>query len=441
MSPLQIEARDFATPQSSGALVLGLLAYYALFAALMGAMAAALDTTAGERERGSLEPLLTTPTAPLELATGKWLAVVRARRAGGRRHPRRVLPDAALRPAAVGRHPVPVRLPAVRRVHGDPGAADPAEHRPILLYVGMRGRSVKEAQANISVLMFAASILPVVQMFMRRKDPEWLLSVPIAGQYALLSRVLRGDALVFQEWLQAFGIPTLLALARAAAHGAPAVEGVGAGGALRPGLRPAERTPPRSFPDRPPAYAASIRSLKLRQHRAGASASASASAARCRRSTARSSRSTRRTRIQRGNAFSCSLARLARRFSSRLLRHGEQHDERAALADQHHLLEHRIAQDRELDVLRRQLLAVRQHEHVLGAPAEVDPPVPDLGQVAGVQPAVGVDRRARRRRVAPVAQHHVGAADQQFAASARTCTSTPGSGGPDRLRHVVVDRG
>ena len=37
--------------------------------------------------------------------------------------------------------------------------------------------------------------------------------MPIAGQYALLSRVLRGDALVFQEWIQAFGIPTLLALA------------------------------------------------------------------------------------------------------------------------------------------------------------------------------------------------------------------------------------
>ena len=41
----------------------------------MGGMAAALDTTAGERERVSLEPLLTTPVAPLELATGKWLAV------------------------------------------------------------------------------------------------------------------------------------------------------------------------------------------------------------------------------------------------------------------------------------------------------------------------------------------------------------------------------
>ena len=74
-NPLNLESRDLATPQSSGALVLFLIAFYGLFAAVMGGMAAALDTTAGERERVSLEPLLTTPVAPLELATGKWLAV------------------------------------------------------------------------------------------------------------------------------------------------------------------------------------------------------------------------------------------------------------------------------------------------------------------------------------------------------------------------------
>ncbi len=56
--------------------MLFLVAFYGLFAAVIGGMAAALDTTAGERERASLEPLLTTPVAPLELAIGKWLGVV-----------------------------------------------------------------------------------------------------------------------------------------------------------------------------------------------------------------------------------------------------------------------------------------------------------------------------------------------------------------------------
>ena len=73
--PLQIEQHDLATPQSSGSLVLFLVAFYGLFAAVMGGVAVALDTTAGERERASLEPLLLTPARPLELAAGKWLAV------------------------------------------------------------------------------------------------------------------------------------------------------------------------------------------------------------------------------------------------------------------------------------------------------------------------------------------------------------------------------
>ena len=74
--PLEIEGVDLATPQQSGALILFLVAYYGLFASLMGGMALALDATAGERERGSLEPLLATPLVPLEIVTGKWLAIV-----------------------------------------------------------------------------------------------------------------------------------------------------------------------------------------------------------------------------------------------------------------------------------------------------------------------------------------------------------------------------
>ncbi len=74
-NPLDVEDVDLATPQQSGALVLFLVAYYALLGSFMGGMAVALDITAGERERQSLEPLLMTPARPLELVIGKWLAV------------------------------------------------------------------------------------------------------------------------------------------------------------------------------------------------------------------------------------------------------------------------------------------------------------------------------------------------------------------------------
>ncbi len=211
VTPLRIEAVDLATPQSSGSVVLGLIAYYGLFATLMGAMAAALDTTAGERERGSLEPLLTTPASPLELAAGKWLALA--------------LLNALVTALTLGGFYLTLRfapLPAV----GVPFLFGPTQYASflvvllpmillapaVLLYVGMRGRSVKEAQANVSVLLFAASVLPLLQMFMQRREPEWLSLVPIAGQYSLLARVLRGDPLSAEALLATAAAPVLLAV-------------------------------------------------------------------------------------------------------------------------------------------------------------------------------------------------------------------------------------
>ncbi len=77
----------------------------------------------------------------------------------------------------------------------------------ILLYVGCRGRTFKEAQSNLSLLLFVVSLIPIVQMFLQRKEPDWLTWVPISGQYALLSRALRGDALPAVEILQSYAVP------------------------------------------------------------------------------------------------------------------------------------------------------------------------------------------------------------------------------------------
>jgi sodium transport system permease protein len=192
-NPLLIETADLATPQQSGALVLFLVAYYGLFASVMGGMAVALDTTAGERERQSLEPLLMTPARPAEIVVGKWLAVcafdalvVTLTLTGFYL----TLAFAPLPPVGVpflfgarefGRFllvlvPMMLMLPA------------------ILLYVGSRARAYKEAQANVSVLLFVVSLIPLIQLFMQRKEPAWLMFVPVSAQYSLLNTSLRGEA-------------------------------------------------------------------------------------------------------------------------------------------------------------------------------------------------------------------------------------------------------
>jgi sodium transport system permease protein len=215
-NPLNVEGTNLATPQQSGALVLFLVAYYGLFAAIMGGMAVALDTTAGERERQSLEPLLMTPARPVELVGGKWLAtstfngiVVLITLIGF---------WATLSFAPLPAIGVPflfgmtelarflvILLPMIAML--------PA----ILLWVGTRGRTYKEAQANVSVLMFVAALIPTVQLFMQRREPDWIVLVPVSAQYALLNRALRGEAIPAAELALSWLVPlAIIVLALAA---------------------------------------------------------------------------------------------------------------------------------------------------------------------------------------------------------------------------------
>ncbi len=208
-NPLNVEDIDLATPQQSGAIILFLVAFYGLFASVMGGMAVALDATAGERERQSLEPLLTTPARPGELVIGKWLAVaffnaivVAVTLAGFYL----TLAFAPLPPVGV---PFLFSLRELSRfaaILAPMILLMPA----ILLYVGSRGRTFKEAQTNVSVLLFIVSVLPAAQMFLQRKEPDWLVLVPVSGQFSLLRVALRGEAIPTLQLALSYAMPAVL---------------------------------------------------------------------------------------------------------------------------------------------------------------------------------------------------------------------------------------
>ena len=71
MRPLNIDDVDVSTPSGRSGILLGMMSYFFIFALLMGGMYLAIDTTAGERERGSLEPLLALPVTRDQLMLGK----------------------------------------------------------------------------------------------------------------------------------------------------------------------------------------------------------------------------------------------------------------------------------------------------------------------------------------------------------------------------------
>jgi sodium transport system permease protein len=72
--PITIDEVDVSTPSGRSALLLGMLSYFFVFALLMGGMNLAIDSTAGERERGSLEPLVSLPVRRETIMLGKIVA-------------------------------------------------------------------------------------------------------------------------------------------------------------------------------------------------------------------------------------------------------------------------------------------------------------------------------------------------------------------------------
>jgi sodium transport system permease protein len=74
LTPIVVQDVDVSTPASRSVLALGTLSYLVLLTMLMGGLYLAIDATAGERERGSLESLLTVPVKREHLMYGKVLA-------------------------------------------------------------------------------------------------------------------------------------------------------------------------------------------------------------------------------------------------------------------------------------------------------------------------------------------------------------------------------
>jgi len=77
LRPVRVSRTDLANTEQRGGFLLGsLLPLFIIMTVLMGALYPAIDLTAGERERGSIQTLFTAPISPVEILTGKYLTVL-----------------------------------------------------------------------------------------------------------------------------------------------------------------------------------------------------------------------------------------------------------------------------------------------------------------------------------------------------------------------------
>ncbi len=192
LETVRVEERDLADPATRAAQLAFMVPFFVLMAVLYGALNAALDTTAGERERGSLEPLLMNPAARSALVLGKWGAVATVGMLIAVLSCLSFLPaqwllrSEAL--AAMFRFGPGEALWFIALLLPLAGAL-----AAVLMAIAIRCKSFKEAQANATVLVLLVSMLPLVLVLNQEGTAPWHLWVPALAQTTLMGRVLKGE--------------------------------------------------------------------------------------------------------------------------------------------------------------------------------------------------------------------------------------------------------
>ena len=205
MRPLNIHKEDLATPQTRASNILEMIGMFLIMAAFGCNMYIAIDATAGERERGSLEPLLLQPIPSSVLVLGKWLSTVVFGMIGG------LLTLLCL---SVAMHQLPLENLGLRLVLGpSEGTQLMFIATPLILFAGAAqlllatiAKSFKEAQTYLSITMLLP-MLPGLFGSMKPMEPAiWMASVPALGQQVMTSMVLRGEAVGPEYWFTSIGV-------------------------------------------------------------------------------------------------------------------------------------------------------------------------------------------------------------------------------------------
>jgi len=201
LEPFEVTQKNIAPPEKSGAALFfgGFIAYIVVFLCFNGGMHPAIDLTAGEKERGTMETILSSPISRAHLVVGKFLLVL----------------TTALSTAALSVISMAISFALVNVLHGktiQAGNEGPAMHigvgaalsvfimavplavlfSSILLMIASFAKSYKEAQTYIVPMVFII-IIPAIAAMLPGVDLNAKLAlVPILNVSLLCKELVIG---------------------------------------------------------------------------------------------------------------------------------------------------------------------------------------------------------------------------------------------------------
>ena len=225
LTPFEIHQENVAPPEKvSGATVGGFIGYMVVLLCMTGAMYPAIELTAGEKERGTMETILSSPISRMNLVLGKFLLVLSA-----------ALVTAALSVMSMG-----ISFSALRHFNVTSGRGEAAGlllqlgpkavaaiflmalpmavlFSAVLMTIALFAKSHKEAQSYLTPMTFlvvipaVASLLPGVEL-----TPK-LAFIPILNTSLVCKEIMTGTyhwnaiALIFVSTCAYAGIALFLA--------------------------------------------------------------------------------------------------------------------------------------------------------------------------------------------------------------------------------------
>jgi len=189
-----VDSVDVSTPSARATLLLGMLSYVILLVTLLGGLYLAIDATAGERERGSLEALLTVPAAREQLIYGKVaaaaimmmlaLALVTMSIALALRF----VPLETFGMTANFGPGVALRVFLVTLPFATIGAG-------LLTVVASFTRSYKEAQSWLGIVMLVPTVPIAIAGVLSVQPSAALMLIPSLSQHLVIQGLMRGEPL------------------------------------------------------------------------------------------------------------------------------------------------------------------------------------------------------------------------------------------------------
>ncbi|MDD3762867.1 MAG: ABC transporter permease [Nevskiales bacterium] len=192
--PVAVVDRDVSTEQSRTGMLMSMMPYLLILSAFVGGMYLAIDTTSGERERQSLEPLLITPVARWQIMSGKLLATATYAAAS-------LLICVAAFVVSFGMIPAE-RVGSALQLPLSSALLIGVVVLPIALLaaatqtvVAAMAKSFREAQTYLQFLIILPAVPSLILVVHPMKPELWMYWLPLFGQSALITDLVRGHAI------------------------------------------------------------------------------------------------------------------------------------------------------------------------------------------------------------------------------------------------------